>query len=575
MHSDLLADIGKAVIAAGLVGLPAYALGIPLILAYLLAGVAIGPHLGLSLIQDAQSIAGISEIGLVFLMFILGLEINLKKLLQTGRAVTLAAVTQIFGGLILGVAVFHYAGFGVGRFDLVYLAVACVLSSTLIVVKILSDLMLLDSLPSRITVGILVLQDLFAIGFLALQKDLAHLDPMAIIGSMSRVTVLILVSWGLARYLLPGMFRKAGRQPELLLILAMAWCFAMCGLAGYLDLSLEMGSLVAGIAIASFPYHTDVVAKISSLRDFFITLFFVSLGLQIRTPSLEVLQLAAVVSGFVMISRVVTIFPILHRLGFANRASLVPGINLSQLSEFSLVLAALGVSYGHIRQDILSAFILSLVGTALVSSVLIPRAHKIFKFLNPKLIAVGYADHLSEAARIADEQSVREIPCIAILGFYREASSLLFEMQRRYSSEYMSRVLIVDYNPEVHDILKKRQLNCRYGDISSVDTLRHLNLHEAKTIISTIPDKVLKGTTNLKLLKTLKKIAPNASIIVTAENMPLALEMYQHGASYVFIPRVIAATYLIDVLERLQVNGADSIRPSAADYISSRPEVIP
>jgi Kef-type K+ transport system membrane component KefB len=575
MEGHLLADIGRAIIAAAAVGLPSYFIGIPLILSYLIAGVIIGPHLGFGLIQNSESITNLSEIGLVLLMFILGLEINLKKLLQAGRAVTISGAVQIIGCLIIGYLFFSMLGYNQRTYEVVYLSVACALSSTLIVVKILSDQMDLDSLPSRLTLGILVLQDFVAIGFLALQPNLSDLNINALLTSLSKVAILILISWVLARYVLPRLFKKAGRQPELMLILAMAWCFSMCGIANYLNLSLEMGALVAGISIASFPYHLDVVAKISSLRDFFITLFFVGLGLQIPMPTVEVLKLTALIVIFVLTSRVITIYPTLHKLGYANRSSLLPALNLSQISEFAIVLASLGVSYKHIGPDLLSAFIIALVITALISSFVLPAAHTIYNKLNPLLEQIGFSDSVFDNIKNKESVEPKIQASTVLLGFYREASSLLFEMQNRYSKDFIDEILVVDFNPESHQELKKLGINCLYGDISNVDTLRHLNLHDAKIIICSIPDKILKGTTNLKILKQLKQLAPHSCIIVTAENMAAAKEMYAESATYVFIPRIIGANNLVDVIEQIQTKGAKLIREDAIEQIKNRVEVIP
>lgn len=575
MQSHILADIGKAIIAAAAIGLPSYYIGIPLILSYLIAGVVIGPHLGLGLIQDSSSIENISEIGLVLLMFILGLEINLKKLLQAGRVVTISGAVQIIGCLIGGYVFFSFLGYNAETYEVLYLAVACSLSSTLIIVKILSDKMDLDSLPSRITLGILILQDFVAIAFLALQPNLSHFGVYAISISLSKVIILITISWALARYILPKLFIKASCQAELMLLLAMAWCFSMCGLAAYLGLSLEMGALVAGISIASFPYHLDVVAKISSLRDFFITLFFVSLGLQIPMPTFEVLKLALLIIIFVLSSRIITIFPTLHKLGYANRSSLLPALNLSQISEFSIVLTSLGVAYRHIPPEFLSAFIIALVATALISSFLIPSAHSIYMKLNFILERLGFTDHISAKVKKEDSMDFKTQASTILLGFYREASSLLFEMQKRYPKEFVDSVLIVDFNPESHQELKKIGINCLYGDISHVDTLRSLNLHTTKIIISSIADRNLKGITNLKLLKLLKQLAPESYIIVTAENIKSALEMYQEGATYVFVPRLTGATHLIEIIEGLSINNSHLFREDAINNIKNRLEVIP
>ncbi len=566
-----LPDIGKAVVGAAVLGLPAFYLRVPLLLAYLVAGVLLGPHLGFGFIKNAESIATLSEIGLVLLMFILGLEIDIRKLMQAGRAVLINGMTQFLGCAALAYLFFKFLGYGTGSFELIYLAVACSLSSTLIVVKILSDQMDLDALPSRITLGILVIQDLWAIGFLALQPNLGNLSAMALLVSLSKVGLLVFTSWLLARYVLGFIFAKAGKHPEVMLISAMAWCFVMCGFADALTLSLEMGALVAGIAIASFPYHLDIVAKISSLRDFFITLFFVGLGLQIPQPSIAVIELAGFVLVFVMLSRLLTVFPVLHSMRYGNRASLLPALNLSQLSEFAIVLAALGVGYGHVSPDLLSAFIIAMVFSALLSSFVIPSAHEIYRVINPALQKIGFADHISTGT---SNEGSKGSASIVLLGFYREASSLLYEMQSRYSRAALKDILIVDFNPEAHVQLKELGFSCQYGDISHVDTLRQLNLEKSELIICTIPDQVLRGSTNLKLLKMVRSLAPQARVIVTAEKLEGAREMYREGADYVVIPRLINARYMVDVMERLQSGGATVIRAEGAQFIKNRNEVI-
>ena len=213
----------------------------------------------------------------------------------------------------------------------------------------------MDTITSRITLGILVLQDLWAIGFLALQPDLTNLKVMALILSAGKASVLVFCSWCCARFGLPIIFLKAAKRPELMLILAMAWCFAVCSLADFLGLSLEMGALIAGVSIASFPYKLDVAAKISSLRDFFITLFFVGLGLQITMPTSKSHQRSHLC--FYGYQPASYHFPVLHFLKYGNRVSLVPALNLGQLSEFSLVLTSLGISMGRVMNFCLPSFI--------------------------------------------------------------------------------------------------------------------------------------------------------------------------------------------------------------------------
>ncbi len=574
MHESLLTDIGKSIFAAALLGLPAYLLRIPLLLAYLIAGVVLG-KLGLGLVNNPESISILSEIGLILLMFILGLEINIRKLVHAGKAVLICGALQFIFCIVLALPFFKFSGLAslAGKYGLQYLCVATALSSTLIVVKILSDRMELDALASRITIGVLVIQDLWAIVFLAIQPNIAHMNPVAIGTSIGTAILLVVFCWFLAKYILPHVFRKIGLQPELMIVTAMAWCFAICGAAHKLHLSVEMGALVAGVSIASFPYHIDIASKLSSLRDFFITLFFVSLGLQIPQPTVAVLQLSGGIVGFVLLSRLLTVFPILHRLGYGNWASLLPAVNLSQLSEFAIVLGSLGKTYNHISDELLSAFIISMVFTALLSSGFIPRAHTIYRFLNPLLIRIGFRDDIS--APLADTGTHDHGPQLVMLGFFRQASSLLQEMVDRHTQEVLKEILIVDLNPEAHHKLKEMGVKCRYGDISHLDTLRGLNLEHAKIIMVTNSDNQLKGITNLRILKTLKSMAPEATIIVTAETFNTAKDCYADGADYVFVPRLVGAQYLADVLERIKSGEGPGLKASAHEYIKGRREILP
>ena len=360
-----------------------------------------------------------------------------------------------------------------------------------------------------------------------------------------------------------------------MLVVAVAWCFAMAGLASLLHLSLEMGALVAGVSIASFPYQADVAAKVSSLRDFFVTLFFVSLGLQIPLPTAPVITMAGAMILFALVSRLLTIFPTQYFMRYGNRASLVPALNLSQVSEFALVVSALGVTYGHIGPDLMSSFVLAMVTTALISSIIIPSTHDIYRKVNSGLEKIGFKDIISQEVEADAAQGETRHPHMVLLGFFREASSLVEEFIRHRSEDYRKDLLVVDFNPESHRKLKALGIPVEYGDISHTDTLRHLHLEHAKVLVSTVPDHLLKGTSNLTLLGQLKALAPDAKIVVSAETLESAREMYRNGAHYVFVPRVVTAHYLADILERIQTGTADNIAEDALTYLEGRHEVLP
>ena len=326
-HS-LLFNIGLVLTIATVFAFIAKALKQPLILAYLVAGVVIGPNIGFAWVEDEATIELISEIGLILLLFIIGLEIDLKKLLEAGRTILVAGVSQFLLCVAMGIGLALLMGFapGSGNFDWLYVAVTLALSSTLIVVKLLYDKFELTTLPGRITLGILVFQDIWAIVFLALQPSLDDPRLASVSASFIKGAGLVSLTLGLSRYALPRLFSYVAKVPELLLIAALAWCFFVSAAADLMGLSREMGALIAGISMSTFPYNVDVIAKVTNIRDFFVTLFFVALGMQIPQPSLAMVSTALGMSFFVLASRLLALFPVLYLLGNGLRASLIPPI---------------------------------------------------------------------------------------------------------------------------------------------------------------------------------------------------------------------------------------------------------
>src|SRR6188768_2494558 len=308
MH-DLIRDITFSIAAAWLLGFVAQHFRQPILLAYLIGGFALGPA-GLRFIESGESISAIAELGLIFLLFMIGLEIDLKKIMTAGKSITLTALVQIGGGALLGILLFRLCGFGLGsgQWDALYLGVAGALSSTVIIVKVLYEKQELDTLTGRITLGVLVLQDLAAILFLAIQPKLGDLQFSVLMWSLLRVAGLVTAAMMLSRYVLPYIFKRVARLPELVQVGALAWCFLIGELGERLNLSREMGALVAGVALSTFPYALDVTAKVTSLRDFFITLFFVGIGMQIPMPTWNLVAWALVFAGFVVVSRFVLTF---------------------------------------------------------------------------------------------------------------------------------------------------------------------------------------------------------------------------------------------------------------------------
>ncbi|HKW06179.1 MAG TPA: cation:proton antiporter [Candidatus Dormibacteraeota bacterium] len=571
--TDLLSSIGICIGFAALIAAVTWRFRQPLIIAYLATGVIIGP-IGLGFIKNQGSISTVAEIGLILLLFVIGLEIDLRKMAAGGAAVLLTGALQVPICVALGLAFFYLFGVSNGPHDyaLLYLAACMSLSSTLVVVKILNDKFELDTLPGRITLGVLVIQDLWAVAMLAVQPNLVNPNLVPLLGSLWRGALLVVGGFAISKYVLPYLFRMVAKAPELVLVSALAWCFFLAGAASLIGLSREMGALIAGVSLSTFPYNYDVVAKAVSIRDFFVTLFFVALGMQITIPSLKVFELALIASAFVIVSRVVVV-PILYALRLGLRTSIVPAINLAQVSEFSIVIASLGVTLGQIKQDVLTIVIVTFALTSVVSTYMINFSHPIQRILTSffKMLGLKDLDVGLEAAEVPREP-------VIFLGFFRDTSSILYEFEHegtaKEAREFVEKILVIDYNPHVMHELRKKNIKCIYGDIAHSDTLRHAGVEHADLVVSSITDDVLRGTSNLRLMKTVHNQAPNAKVVLTTEHIPQALHFYEEGADFVFVPRLYSAAACARILRKGLAGGFAEIRSQAIEHLSQRQEVL-
>ncbi|MCP4620781.1 MAG: hypothetical protein GY844_30610 [Bradyrhizobium sp.] len=575
MH-ELIGDITFSILFAWGLGLLAHFSRQPLILAYLLAGFFIGPF-GMGWVKSQESISVISELGLIFMLFMIGLEIDLKKIIRAGPVILFAAGGQLLGGCLLGVLFFMGIGLslGGGAFDALYLTVACALSSTVIIVKVLYEKRELDTLPGRVTLGILVLQDIFAILFLAVQPSLANLQVSVILISIARVGALVATALVLSRYVLPRVFHQIARRPALLLLGALAWCFLIGEIAEKLHLSREMGSLVAGVSISTFPYALDVTAKVTTLRDFFITLFFVALGMTIPIPNGSVIALALMIAAFTVVSRLVTTFTPLYLMKQGLRASLLPAINLAQISEFSLVVIQTGITAGHIKTETASAASFAFVVLAVLSTFFMVRSGEITKGLIGPLKKIGLRDlDHAQHADAGHEGGHGETNRIVILGFFRAASALLSQIQQQNES-LLEQITVIDFNPNVFRTLTDRGVHVIYGDISNVDTLVHAGIGKAEIIILSVPDSLLVGANNEKLVRHVRALNPTARIVATADFLANVGDLYSAGADYVTVTRLTDAAELFSVIEASDAGLLGDKRAEMDARLAERKEVLP
>lgn len=568
-------NIALCMVSASVLGLLMKAARQPLILGHILAGVIIGP-VGLGLIKDHTEIITISEIGLILLLFMIGLEIDLRKMLASGRMVIIPGLLQFpiclgLGYVLLGLLGKIGLNLESGSFPRIYCAVAISISSTMIVVKLLYEKFELDTLAGRITLGILVFQDIWAIIVLAVQPSLSDPQIFRLVWTFVAGGLLVAGALVLSKFVLPHIFAAAAKLPELMLVVSLGCCFLISLIAAHpaVGLSMEMGALIAGVSLATFPYNLDVNAKILSLRDFFVTLFFVALGMQIPFPTWSILATAVAIMLVAFVVRIVGIFGVLSLTGSGHRIAILSTLNLSQISEFSLVIISLGIVYGHVSAATLSQLIWVFSLLAVISTYLIFYNHELQTLLGHLLRKAGWNDFGS----VEEEAKRSGGHLIVILGFFRIASAFLDDVTRT-RPDLLPQIKVIDFNPMVKQCLDERGVTCIYGDISHLDTLHHAGIHDAEIVLSTIPDPMLKGTSNKRIIAGIRDICPRAKIFLTSEMPSQTLALYEAGADYVIQPSKCAGTAVYYAVEATLRGDLDALKDQEIAKVSKRGEVL-
>ena len=573
---SLVRDIGLCIVFAGLLAIVFVRLDIPEIAAYLVAGVVVGP-IGTAIVTDPGNIETISELGLILLLYLIGLEIDVRKLLASGRILIITGLLQYPLCVALGVAVTKLlvlAGVGEellsGNYAPLYTGFVIAASSTLLVVKLFQETFQLDTEAGRIALGLLIFQDIWAIGVIAVQPAFSSPEIIPILLSFLGIAVLAMLAMFIARFIIPVGFKWVARKPEVVFAAAVSWCFLIVLLGVYLDVltsrifgfnlhmsvGAEMGALIAGATIASLPYSAEIIGKVSVVKDFFLTLFFVGLGMSIPMPDgVNVLMLAGVFAIVAVLARYVIFFPLLYATGLDRRNSMVTSVRLGQISEFSLVICFIGMQLGHITDGLNSAVIFAFVFTALLTPLMYNRADAIHDGLSGLLGKLGFREPPHKKADAGESYS------LALLGFHRTASSLLYELGKNHA-ELLPETLVVDFNVSIHPDISGLGVTVRYGDLCNAETLHHLGVDKARVVVCTIPDDVLKGTTNRKLVRDARHVNPDAVIIANAIELSESRALYEAGADYVFLQRVETARAVEIAVEKALAGEISEYRAS-------------
>ncbi len=572
---SLVHDIGISLLTAGLLALVFNRFGIPSIAAFLVAGVLVGP-LGLEQVTDRENIDTIAQLGFIFLLFLIGLEIDFKKIFGSGKAVTLSGILQYpltiaFGAgavklmVLLGIGGELLAG---NSYAPLYLGVVIAGSSTLLVVKLFQEHFELDTQPGRLSLGMLIFQDIWVIVVILIQPNLQNPELGPILMSFAGIVVLSLFSVMLAQMVFEICFEWIAKTPELTLTAALAWCFTVVffgqsidviaemvfGVNPHMNVGSGMAALIAGACIANLPSSTEVITKVSIVKDFFITLFFVALGISIPAPeSWDVVILAVALAVVAILARQFVFFPLFYFTGVDQRNAQVSAIRLAQISEFGLVICFLGTQLGHISPTLSAAVIFAFVITALATPFLYGQAYEIHQVMQPALSKLGFKP---PPERVHDQGRHFKL---ALLGFHRHASSLLADLAA-LDEALLHETLVVDFNVAIHPKIAALGPTVKYGDLSNSETLHHLGLSHAEVIVCTIPDDLLRGIDNQSLVRTVREMNPNAVIIANGISFDEIQKVYDAGADYVYMARLECADALGEAVHEALASRIDVYR---------------
>jgi Kef-type K+ transport system membrane component KefB len=530
----------------------------PLLVGYILSGIILGPSV-LGVLVSEEPLKLFSKIGIVILLFIVGINLSPKIIKEVGKVSLLTGIGQVLFTSIIGFFISLFLG--LGTIASLFVAVALTFSSTIIILKLLSDKGDIHSLYGKVAIGFLLVQDIIATIILliatAYSQNAGGDITATMLLTLLKGTALIIVIFSLSNYLLPKLSKFVASSQELLFLFSISWALSMATLFHFIGFSVEIGALVAGVSLSMTPYAFEIGSRMRPLRDFFILIFFILLGSQMVLTNISAIIFPAIIlSLFVLIGNPIIVIIIMNLLGFSKRTGFQAGLTVAQISEFSLILATLGFEIGSLSKDQLSLVTLIGLFTIAGSTYLILYSDFLYKKFERYLSFLELKKNRRESSKDKDID--------AVLFGYRRVGVDFVKVFNKLSLNF----LVVDFDPESIKNLDQQGIEYRYGDAKDVEFLEELPLKKLRCAVTTIPE----FETNLLLVKKIRSINKRAVIVVIAQTKEESLLLYQVGASYVVIPHYIGAKHATQILIE---NGLDyasykSLRNKHVNFLEKR-----
>jgi len=510
----------------------------PLIIGYILSGILVGPFF-LNLMGGVETMQTFADFGIALLLFIVGLNLSPKIIKEVGGVAFVTGIGQIVFTSVIG----YLIGIALGLSSVVsiYVAIALTFSSTIIMMKLLSDKDDLESLYGKISRGFLLVQDFVAIFILIIVSSMvggggAMQNVLTVLWRGGLYLVLVVP---IAIFILPRFGVFFAKSGEFLFLFALAWGLGLSALFFSAGFSIGVGALIAGVLLSMSPYSFEISAKIKPLRDFFIISFFLSLGSMMVFNGMGDLVFAAVIfSVFILIGNPLIVIILMGWLGYSKKVGFNAGLTVAQISEFSLILVALGVSIGHLPIEILSFVTFIGLFTIAGSTYMVMNSEKIYPYFAKSL-------SVFEKKKIKDFKFEKEIADYVLIGENRIGFSIM-----NYFIKNRKNYLIVDFNPQRVRKLSSKGVKCLFGDVSYSTFLDDANFQKAKMIISTVSD----FNTNEMLIRKVREANKQAIIIVVCERVSDSYPLYKAGADFVLVPKFSAGEDLKRMLKSFDLD---------------------
>jgi len=536
-------EIAAVLSLATLLGIVGQRLRQPLLIMFLATGILAGPS-WLGIIQSYHEIELLAHMGIALLLFIVGLKLDLGLIRTTGPVALATGLGQIVFTSAIGFLI--ALALDIPPVDAAYVAVALTFSSTIIIVKLLSDKKEIDSLHGQIAIGFLIVQDIAAI--LALVALTTFGSPIAA-GQSAWTGSLLIAAKGLGllafaalmtRYVLPGLALRLAYSQELLILFAIAWAVCLGAGGEWLGFSKEVGAFLAGVSLASTDYRDAIGARLTSLRDFLLLFFFIDLGARLEWTMVgSQVGAAGLFSVFVLVGNPLIVLAIMGFMGYRRRTAFLAGLTVAQISEFSLIVAALGLSIGHIAPETMGLITLVGVVTIFVSTYMILYSGSLYHLLSKPLKVFERRTPFRECAVDSLEGAPQLDVILVGLGTYGRGIAECLLRRRKT-------LLGVDFDPQVLRTWRSRGVPVLYGDMTDPELHEHLPLNKARWVVSTVRSRHL----DLELLHHLRDRGVEAKVAVSAANEAEADLFKQEGAHVVFRPFADAAEQAADALTR-------------------------